>query len=160
MKIDYDEISPITGNKCVIVEADENTNVESRICMESGYSTADTLKTDSKTIETYEQSLTQFMRDKKFVDEDSGLVWYPSFMQLPGGMLYCDEIDNSELQWKVAGVVEISDEDRKQYPVPGKSDEYYTSRLDVDNAKTYDKYDFETALDDLYAMVKKVYNED
>ena len=55
MKIDYDEISPITGNKCVIVEADENTNIESRICMESGYSTADTLKQGSNTIEKYEQ---------------------------------------------------------------------------------------------------------
>jgi hypothetical protein len=81
-------------------------------------------------------------------------------MQLPGGMLYCDEDDNSELQWKVAGVVEIFGKEREQYPIPGKPDEYYTSRLDVDNAKTYDKYDFETALNDLYSMVTQVYNED
>ncbi len=160
MKIDYDEISPITGNKCVIVEADENTNIESRICMESGYSTADTLKQGSNTIEKYEQGLSKFMCEKKFIDETSGLIWYPSFMQLPTGMLYCDEDSNSQLQWKVAGVVEITEKDRQKYPIPGKSDEYFTTRLDVDSAKTYDKYDFETALDELYSMAKEVINED
>ena len=35
----YDAISPITGNNCVLIEADEMTNQESRICMESGYTT-------------------------------------------------------------------------------------------------------------------------
>ena len=29
IKLEYDEKSPITGNKCVIVEADETTNQES-----------------------------------------------------------------------------------------------------------------------------------
>ena len=29
MKLDYDEKSPITGNVCVIVEADEETNTTS-----------------------------------------------------------------------------------------------------------------------------------
>ena len=36
LKLDYDETSPITGNVCVIVEADENTGAEHRMCMESG----------------------------------------------------------------------------------------------------------------------------
>lgn len=160
MKIDYDEISPITENKCVVVEADEQTGVESRLCMQSGYSTADTLKLGSDTIEKYEQSLTQLMRDRKFIDNESQLVWYPSFMQLPGGMLYCDESADSELQWKVAGIVEIFGDECKKYPIPGKDGEYYTSKLDVDNATIYNKYDFETALNDLYSIVKEAYNED
>ena len=29
MKIDYDDTSPITGNKCVIIESDEKTNEKS-----------------------------------------------------------------------------------------------------------------------------------
>ena len=27
IQLDYDAISPITGNECVIIEADENTNI-------------------------------------------------------------------------------------------------------------------------------------
>ena len=41
MKLDYDMISPITGNKCVIVEADENTSINSYMCIETGYTTTD-----------------------------------------------------------------------------------------------------------------------
>ena len=128
--------------------------------MESGYTTTDALKIDSDVVQKYEQGLTEFMRDKKFIDEELQLIWYPSFMQLPGGMLYCDEDDDSELQWKVAGVVEIFGEERQKYPIPGKDGEFYTCKLDVDNAKTYGKYHFETALNDLYSIVKEVHNED
>ena len=31
MNLDYDSISPITGNKCVIVEADEKTGLAKNI---------------------------------------------------------------------------------------------------------------------------------
>ena len=44
IKLEYDEISPLSGRKCVVVEADEETNVESYMCMESGFTTSDKLK--------------------------------------------------------------------------------------------------------------------
>ena len=36
LKADYDAHSPVTGNFCVLAEADETTNVTSYMCMESG----------------------------------------------------------------------------------------------------------------------------
>ena len=42
-KIDYDSISPITGNKCVIEEANEHDNTVSYLCMESGFSSHEKL---------------------------------------------------------------------------------------------------------------------
>ena len=48
IKLDYDEVSPITGNKCVIVEADKESGEEHRMCMESGYVTRTSLVIDSK----------------------------------------------------------------------------------------------------------------
>ena len=50
-------------------------------------------------------------------------------------------------------------EERKKYPIVGKEDEYHTSRLDVENANTYDKDNFAAALDELYSIVKEFYNE-
>ena len=61
MKLEYDEISPLTGQKTVVVEADEQTNIESYICMESGYTTTDKLKIDSKEVEQYESTITELM---------------------------------------------------------------------------------------------------
>ena len=159
MNLEYDEISPITNNKCVLVEADENTNIESRICMESGYTTNERLKIDSDDIVDYESTITEFMCAKKYIDDELGCVWYPTFISLPGGMVYC-EPQNNELVWKTAGIVEMSETERLQYPIPNKNGEYFTSRLDVDNAITYGKYEFKNALDELYSMIREVYDED
>ena len=157
--LDYDEISPITGNKCVVVEADENVGVESRLCIQSGYTTTEFLKTDSEKVKEYEKSLTQLMIDSKFIDKETGLTWYPTFMQMPGAMLYPEGASPVDLKWKVAKVVPIFGEERLEYPIPGKENEYHTSRLDVENAETYEKSDFESALNKLYDIVKELYNE-
>lgn len=159
MNLDYDETSPITGNECVLIEADENTNIESRICMESGYTTNERLKINSNSIAEYESTITEFMIAMKYVDNELGYIWYPTFINLPGGMVYCEQ-QNDELVWKAASIVNMSETERLKYPVPNKNGEYFTSRLDVDNAKTYGKYDFKTALNGLYSMITEVYNED
>jgi len=162
IKLEYDEISPLTGRKCVVVEADEETNIESYICMESGYTTSDNLKIEStETLHDYEQTITELMKAVKFEDKERGLFWYPAFMQVPGAMLYCKGASFDEMVWEVARIVDIIGEERLKYPVPGKEGEYHTSRLDVENAKTYSKRDFQSAFDDLYAKVKEeIENED
>ena len=159
MNIEYDDISPITGNKCVVIEADEKTGIESRMCMESGYTTSDTFKIDSDNIEQYESGITEFMRDRKYIDNELNQIWYPVFMQIATGMLYCEGNANNELEWKVAKVVDIIGEEKLKYPIPGKSDEYYASRLDVENSITYSKYNFSLALNDLYSVAKEAYDE-
>jgi len=154
MKLDYDGISPITGNECVVIEADEKANIQSYLCMESGYTTTDQLSKEGAYIEQHEANLTELMLDAKHEDLKTGLIWYPTFMQMPGGMLYPDGTA-ADLKWRVAKVIPLSGDDRLQYPIPGKDGEYFTSKLDVDNANIYDTGDFKLALEDLYDIVKE-----
>ena len=156
MNLDYDSISPITGNKCVIVEADENTNINSYMCMESGYTTTENFKVNSQIVKDYEKTITQLMKDIKFVDKKQKLVWYPSFLQFPFGMLYMAGTDASDMHWEVAEVVDVEEHEKTKYPIPGQDGQYFTSKLDVDNAKVFDKLDFESALDALYSIVQEV----
>ncbi len=158
MKLDYDMISPLTGNKCVIVEADENLAINSYMCIETGYTTTDNFKVDSDVILQYEKQISALMKKIKFIDKETNLIWYPAFMPVPGAMLYC-EGESENWQWKVARVVQITGAERIHYPVVGKEGEYHTSRLDVDNAKVYNKLDFESALNELYNIVGEQ-NED
>ena len=157
MKLEYDRISPITGNECVIEEANQRDNSVSFLCMESGYSSHEHLIEGSEFQKKYERHLTELMMILKFIDDDKR-AWYPTFMQMPGGMLYCEGTE--ELwNWKVAKIVAIIGEERKKYPIVGKEGEYHTSRLDVENANMYDKENFAAALDELYTIVKEFYNE-
>ena len=152
-KITYDAKSPVTGNQCVLEEADEQTGIVSMICMETGYTTTDKLINESDEQQAYESGLTELMREAKIIDA-VGLCWYPAFMQLPGAMIYPDG-DKNNFHYEVAEVVEITGEERKDYPVPGKEGEYFTARLDVENATQFEMNKFETALNFFYETVNK-----
>tara|TARA_R110001592_G_scaffold21149_3_gene85828 strand:+ start:656 stop:1135 length:480 start_codon:yes stop_codon:yes gene_type:complete len=153
MKLEYDGISPISGNKCVLEEANVHDNTVSYLCMESGFTSHEHLLEGSEFQTRYETTITDLMLSLKLTDDDNK-AWYPTFMQLPGGMLYAEGTSES-WNWKVAQVINMEGDERLQYPVPGKTDEYYTSRLDVDNAKTYDNDNFEIALNELYSIIKE-----
>jgi len=152
-KITYDAISPITGNECVLEEADEQTGVVSMICMETGFTTTDQLIHESEAQKAYESGLTELMKQSRVID-GVGLCWYPAFMQLPGAMMYPDG-DVNNFHYQVAEVVDIIGEDREKYPVPGKEGEYFTARLDVENATQFEMKQFETALNFFYETVNK-----
>ena len=156
--LDYDSTSPITGNKCVLEEANEHDDTVSYLCMESGFTSHEKLIDDTEFQKKYEKHLTDLMISCKVLDDKR--AWYPTFMQMPGGMLYAEGESNQSWKWKVAQIIPIIGDERLNYPVLGKEKEYHTSRLDVDNAKTYDKNNFTTALDELYSIVKQVYKHD
>lgn len=157
MNLEYDSLSPVTGNKCVLEEANEHDGSVSYLCMESGFTSHEQLIDGSDFQEKYEERLTDLMLSCKVVD-DENRAWYPTFMQMPGGMLYSEGKSAQSWKWKVAQVVPIEGEERLKYPVIGQEGVYHTSRLDVENAKTYDNNDFETALNELYELVKEHYN--
>ena len=160
INLEYDEVSPITFNKCVIVEADSETGDEHRMCMESGYVTRSSLQAGSTALQEYEKGCSELMIKLRCVDNNLKTIWYPTFMQMPGVMLYCEGEGRvpSDYKWSVAKVVSIFGEDRLKYPVPGKENEYYTTRLDVDNAEKFNGYNFEKALDRFYQLVKEKSN--
>ena len=104
MKLEYDEESPFTGKKSVLVEADETTNIESKICMDTGYTTRDYWKIGSDAVEQYTEQITQLMQDTKFEDHLSGQVWFLSSMITPHAMLYPHGINEHNWKWQVAPV--------------------------------------------------------
>jgi hypothetical protein len=54
--LDYDSISPITGNKCVVEEANPHDNSVSYLCMESGFTSHEKLIDETEFQEKYEKS--------------------------------------------------------------------------------------------------------
>jgi len=147
LKAEYDEMSPITNNLCVLVE-EISHGMKSYICMESGYVTNDHLKIGSDLIPVHESSLSQLMRDVKYNDEVRGLVWYPAYMQVEHIVLYCSGTSKDDLKWEVSEVVAVSEEEQEKYPIPGKPGEYFQYRIAVEAAKQFET--FSAAMDELY----------
>lgn len=140
--------SPITGKKNCFIQ--KLGDIESYLCVDSGYSTNSAYKIDSDKIkETLEKS-PKLIAELQFRDEDRGLIWFPSIVQVPGiGMIFPDGTGSEDWGYSVAKQVAIPTEDQKNYPVPGKEGVYYQSRLDMENLKTFDKMEFDKACEEL-----------
>ena len=106
-------------------------------CLNCGYTSTSKFIGDKETNEEYNK-LTDDM--KNWSKEFNGRIWIPTMMTLPVGMLYPFDDDNGDMKWRFAEMVDIPEEERKNYPVPGDTEQYYERRYDVDNAKEYDEF--------------------
>ena len=149
-------ISPFTGKKrCFVQKMGKD---ESYLCMDTGYTTNTTYAIGSKAIEDAQAKAPKLINDLKHVDEERGVVWFPSIVQVPGiGMIFPDGSSIDDWQYSVAKQIPIPEEEQKNYPIPGKDGEYYQSRLDMDNLKTFANNEFEKACEEL-KIIRNVEN--
>jgi len=141
MKSDLTEISPFTNNQSVIVETLEN-GVETRICMDTGFTTNSEYTVDSD-IASIEETTTQLIKDLRFTDVLLKQYWYPTTAMFSTGVIYPEGTPN-DWKWVYAPVISMTEEESKKYPVPGKPGEYYETRVGTDVAEYYDKNDFKS----------------
>ena len=88
------------------------------------------------------ENTSQLVNDLKFFDEERKIHWFPSVVNMgPKGIIF-PEGNVEHWVWKYAKVVEVSEEELKDYPIPGKEGEFYTEKLDIDNAQIFGQYEF------------------
>jgi hypothetical protein len=138
---DLTEISPFTGKKSVIVETTA-AGIETRICMDTGFTTNSEYKIGSDKIEEVEKSTTQLIRELRYTDDSLGQYWYPTTAMFSTGMIY-PEGTTEKWNWVYAPIIEVPEEEQEKYPIPGKPGEYYTTRLATDVAEYYVPTDFQ-----------------
>jgi len=143
MESDLTEISPFTNKQSVILEKTEE-GVETRICMDTGFTTSSNYKINSETVTEYEETTTKLIKELRFTDALLGQYWYPTTAMFKTGVLYPDG-DKENWKWCYAPIVHMEQEERKNYPVPGKDGEYYESRIATDVAEYYANDNFREA---------------
>ena len=74
---------------------------------------------------------------KKWAKEEHDRVWIPSIITLPIGMLYPIDVEN-EMKWSFAPMVEIPEEERKNFP--NGNGGFYEKKIDTDNPTIYDEF--------------------
>ena len=92
----------------------------------------------------------KIVQDTIHEDKTRDIVWMLSVINMGQmGMIY-PEGSKDAYVWRYAKVVDIPPEDRDKY-------EGHVQRLDVENAKSFHKFDFLSACDEL-GMTKRVFN--
>ena len=110
-------------------------------CINCGYTTSTKFKGIKETNEHF-QKLGEDM--KNWAKEENGFIWIPSIITLPIGMLYPINVNISgddevnTMKWSFAPMVEIPEEDRKDYP--NEQGGFYDKKIDTDNSVIYDLF--------------------
>ena len=100
---------------------------------------------NSELLSKYEESMPKLMIEKKYKDTELGQYWYLTSIQFKTGMIYPQPNTIDEYEWVFAPVIGLDADEQLQYPVPGKDDEFYNTRLATEHAEYYTKHNFSGA---------------
>ena len=106
--------------------------LQTQQCINCGYATSTNFIGDKENNKVY-KTLPEEMQS--WSKEANGRIWIPSMITLPFGTLYPENIDG-EMKWAFAEMVDIPEEEQKNYP-DGKGG-YFKQRYDTDNQKIFD----------------------
>ena len=123
-------------NNCFVEQTEvKGEPFESYLCFGCGMTTNSYMAIDSEKLETMVSGNTQLMNDLKIIDEERGLVWFPSVINMgEKGIIYPDGKQN-DWYWHYAKVIDIPEEEREQY-------EGHSKRLDVENPQIFGQFEF------------------
>jgi len=103
-------------------------------CINCGYTTSTKFTGTKETNEEFKK-LGKDM--KNWAVEENGKIWIPSIITLPIGMLYPINI-KKELKWAFASMVEIPEDERKDFP--NEQGGFYERKIDTDNSVVYNLF--------------------
>ena len=124
----------LCGEKALHVAGTEDSQVMQ--CINCGYTTSTKFRGIKADNEEF-QKLGEDM--KNWAKEENGYIWIPSIITLPIGMLYPVNI-KKEMKWGFAPMVEIPEDERKNYPNPTTPGKFYDKKIDMDNSILYDLF--------------------
>ena len=125
---------PLCEERALHVAGTEEAQVMQ--CINCGYTTS-TKFTGTKETNDEFQKLGEDM--KNWAVEKNGKIWIPSIITLPIGMLYPVNI-KKEMKWAFAPMVEIPEEERKNFPNPSIPGKFYDKKVDTDNSIIYNMF--------------------
>ena len=123
--------------------------LETQQCIHCGYVTADKFKypktSDGRSLKENLKAFQELPEEmKKYHKDANDRFWIPTTMALPFGILYPFDDKDGNMKWAFAKMTPISEDKRKDFPVPGteKDPKYYDKKYDTDNPEVYDEFVF------------------
>ena len=123
-------------NNCFVEQTEIDGNeFLSYICFECGMTSNSYFALDSEHLEEATENNTQLMNDLKIIDEERGIVWFPSVINMgEKGIIYPDGTEH-DWYWNYAKVIDVPEEEREHF-------EGHDKRLDIENPQTFGQFEF------------------
>jgi hypothetical protein len=135
-------------NNCFLEQTElDGEPFESYMCFGCGMTTNSYFSLESEKLEEMVENNTQLMNDLKIIDDERGLIWFPSVVNMgERGLIYPDGKVN-DWYWYYAKIIDVPEEERDQY-------EGHDKRLDLDNPQKFGQFEFMDACKAMGIMVE------
>lgn len=143
LRLDYDEYSPITGEKTVLVEYDPILEDTCKFCMKSGYETYESWTVRNAEILKYEEQLPDIIRNSKKIDSN-GNIWYKTTMNTRNVILYPKL--NTWVVAELNPVMPMGNDAFAIIYVDPETGKYETKYVDETTELIFGEYEFEDAI--------------
>ena len=121
-------------------------------CYGCGFTTNSQMVSESKFLEEQLEILPELYKDLIFVDK-KGYHWMPSAVNTPEqGMIFADGKVSSDWKWSAVKAMLIPEDQKKNFPIPNKKDEFYEYKMDMSTLKKFPERDFMEALEYIWVL--------
>ena len=93
------------------------------------------------------ESLPELHKDLAWKDPETDLIWLPNVInEQSKGMVFANGTSTQDWHWAAVKSIKIPEEERKNHPVLGKTDEFMEYKMDMKNLKEFHERDYIEAL--------------
>jgi hypothetical protein len=132
------------SDACYVTEV--NDKINNYFCYGCGFQSNSLMKEGEEIMEEQMEILPELYKDLKYEDKD-GQTWFPSTVNLPTqGMVFANGSTISNWKWAAVKSVEVKEDEKEKYPIPGKEGEFYEHRMDMSTMKQFEERDYMEAL--------------
>lgn len=140
---------PITGGKNCFEQSQQLENgevIKSYLSIDSGYTTTTLNVEGSDVVKQYEETTPELLKELRWVDPQTNLVWYPLVLNFPSfGIIFPDGTNKDNWKWMAAPAVDIAPADQKKYPIPGQEGQFYTRKINMEAGRRFEPNQFREA---------------
>ena len=114
----------------------EGKEVQTWLCMGSGFSTSTMMDKDSKLVKDTLETSPELYKDLMHIDENNR-AWFPATITLPGkGMVFADGTSKKDWKWAAVKAQELTNEEVES----GKFPKDQTHKMDMQNMTYFDAH--------------------
>lgn len=125
----------------------DGTEMKGFMCKNCGFVSNSEFKKGNIYYDNAMNVLPDMIKDLRFYDEEREIYWFLAIVQTQNGYIF-PEPDEKDWHWTYWPTIEISEEEKENYPIEFEGDiiGYHKHRYDKSKAKQFDKTEFFLAL--------------
>jgi hypothetical protein len=134
------------GSLCYVVEV--SPEVKTYTSLSCGFWSNSLMTENSDFLKAQYEILPELYKDLAWEDPDTKLIWLPTTVNIPSkGMVFANGTSTNDWKWASVLAVEVKEEEKEKFKIPGKEGEYYEWKMDMTTKKEFPENEFLEALD-------------